>query len=195
MNRPMTRCTNWYYIKPMFWFISEIMVIMSSCLKTYSASLRFRRRQFFVSYYVSDYFTSLNSFGIILTTYFAVFATYFSSPFGLNIYFLSDFSFFTIVIFFSGNSVIFCFLVSFVIFSTFFTYAIFVFTFFTRTTKTIFARFLFVKFSKWKNLLAFRALFCLNCISHSLISNIKFWSGPVSGYNPFLARLIIGRTP
>ena len=54
-----------------------------------------------------------------------------------------------------------------------------------------FTIFSFMKFVERFNLLALRTSFCLNCLSHSLISSIKLWLEPVSGYNPFLARSIL----
>lgn len=159
----MTFKTNRNYIKEMFGFITEPMMIFL-CLFTTRAFQRIWAWQLATS----------NS--MIYSFYrFVVFGT------TSKIIFASNFAFFCFGIlpaFFPAcKFAFFCFLVL--------GYT-FIIAFFTQVTITVFPRFVFGKFRERFNFFAFITAFCLNCLRHGRFSlnSERLCLEPVSGYIP-----------
>ena len=152
-------------IKPMFRFIPAMMVIMLSRLSTRAIHC-FWRNQSAIPYGIIDFTPYLVSFWVVCVfTFCGKFATWTSFVFCLNC-----FAFWTFLICARTKRM----------------------AHFTLTVIAILFRAIFEKLSCWFNLLAFRTSFCLNCLSHNLISIIKLWLEPSREATNFsLARLII----
>ena len=167
MNRFMTIVTYRYNIKPIFRGVTQIVMVLLRRFIAKSTQKRRNTRQFTRTNSTTNRFASFNfiliSLAVFSTSYAKVFRMFLTMPPIMLIPIMSAFVFF----------------------------GIYLETFFTPSSIAVFSVRLFIKFRNRFNLLAFRTLLCLNCLSHSLISDIKLWSEPVSGYNPFLARFIL----
>ena len=176
-------------IKPMFGSIAWMVVMF--CLFSALTSLGFDIWQF--SYkYSTTYFQS----GFILVsllicfTFCYIFWCFIASFCITSLKFSNCFSVFFNITFFSCSS-FFAIIIFFLTFSAFIRNIVFMATFLTPRTKTSRSIFSWIKIRNWSFLLAFRAGFCLNCLSHSLISSIKLWLGPIVSTHLQSVRLIL----
>ena len=210
MDNTMTQFTDRNYIERMFRFVAAMMMILFSLIPTYSAMIMGRYLQFpskssfcnftpcfdflwVVQFVVlgGPFFGEFSLLGFLISSYalyifLGIFLTISLSAFDFNLS-----TFFTFVVFAKRYFSLVCFSIFSLVFSPFRSIFISASTFFAPRVMSVFGSRFFVKISGWFNSLAFRTLFCLNCLSHSLISSIKLWLEPVSGYNPFLARSIL----
>ena len=180
-----------------------IMMIMFSFFATYITYLCIRRWYMSIMNSIANLIMSYYFLWMICSIFFSVSVNFYTPLFSIIIFYCSCFGNFYTLFCFSVFLYIFlhiqltCFgvfpfcLCFFAYFCFMICHCVCIITSFARAKTTIISRFIFIKLRNWFFLLAFRALFCLNCLSHNLISIIKLWLGPVSGYNPFLARLIL----
>lgn len=176
-------------IKPMFGSIAWMVVMF--CLFSALTSLGFDIWQF--SYkYSTAYFQS----GFILVsllicfTFCYIFWCFIASFCITSLKFSNCFSVFFNITFFSCSS-FFAIIIFSCSFSMFLCFVLFLATFLTPRTKTSRSIFSWIKLRNVFFGFALIAELCYDCLSHFNFLNKLYWLEPVSGYNPFLARLII----
>ena len=175
MNIIVTFTTQRDYFQPMFWFVPFIVVIMFGLLATHIAFSCFNIRQFTINYCLINFSFCGKSFWIFIPMFFCVIFAIYLSFYCIQIFlygfFMTISALFRMIVFIKFSFSLFTAQVFNTIFST---------TSFTMAVISRFSILSCVKFRNQFNLLAFRTLFCLNCLSHSLISNIKSWLGPIA---------------
>lgn len=155
----ITKATSRHYIKPMLRFVSVPVMVLRSLFVAIMAQQSVGVGQFAYLDSIFNNFTCFYSFRML----FSVFT---------NGAISGDFAFFTIFKTFSCNFTVFTFVVKIANNFAFYCLAVFFYVFrmanLTFTSTSIFISFVFTKFRKWFELLAFKTLFCLNCLRHSL---------------------------
>ena len=177
MNGLMANNANRNYVKPMLWLIAVMVMVFLGRLATLTR-MSFGRRQKAILYRVV-YFVSCS---IVFWETILTLQTFLASS-------VPPYGFFPI----------FCLLIPMATATTYFPsfFSLFVsiiynvYAHLTRICFSVFTCFSCIKLSEWFNLLAFTTGFCLNCLSHNLISIIKLWLGPIVSTNLQSVRFIL----
>lgn len=162
-NNSMTFSANRNNVKPTFWLITWMMILL--CLIATEITLQSVN---------SSHLASLNSVIYSIFGFSSIWVARFKTSSSCSIF---NFAILSLLI---------VLLVAFLVCFAFFALRIiFLIDFSTNNTFrmiTIFAIFMFVKFRKWFDLLAFRTSFCLNWFSHSLFLYKRLRLEPVAAH-------------
>ena len=176
----MTFSANSNNIKQMFWFVAVPVMILLGGFRTIMAQQSIWAGQLAIN---NSLIYGLNGLLIFWMTNRKAPESIFSF-FAFSISFHCTFEFFCFAKSFLSNSAFIAFLIMFFCRFTFFAPAIFFCTFqmayFALASISILMFWMFVKFRKLFDLLAFRALFCLNCLSHNRLLYRRLRLEPVA---------------
>ena len=159
----MTILTSRNNVKPMFWFISFVMMILF-CLQTARTFESFGFREFAVSYGLINGAPGFLLFGVFLVITPLVCLLNIFPSFALAVTSLVCLTFFALVVLLQV-----CFVV--------FRLGIRFYASLTGNSKAIFCTAVFVKVRQWFSLLAVRTSFCYDLVSH-ICSPKQVWSEP-----------------
>lgn len=154
MNFSITNSTDWNYIKPMFFGITFVMMILNGLSGAINAFERRCRRQFLSMNSCANGATSFDFFRITLFLVLITQRAILFSLIAVFILILTNFEPFCFGVFFAPFSSGFFTFYGVAIIFTFYLIAIF-----TKPRKPIFSRAIFVKFRQWFRLLTTRAGF------------------------------------
>jgi len=174
MNPFMTFWTHRNNIIPMGFLIPFVMMILACPIVAIMAYKKSRAWQFSMFYKMIYSMDSSTFFRIAIMVSFCIYISTFSTFFAFIIAILSYLVFDAFSISGLGIFVVLCFLI---------VYSPFSLTIVTPTLEAISRVRMFAKRACGFNFFAFRALFCLNWLRHSLIPYIKPCSGPVRSYD------------
>lgn len=175
----MTFNTNRNNIKPMFFGVAFVVVVLFCLFRAIMAFQGIGARQLAIPYSIIDSVSSLIAIGIFcLATLCSKFAYKFTS-FALIITSVFSLSVFAMVVFPDGS-----FVNNLPFLALAIRFLILFFAYFALVAMFIFFAFIFVKFRNGFNFFAIATSFCYDLLRHSFFLTKKLCSGPVLGYIP-----------